>query len=247
MLTEDRYNKILLELYENGSASVTELTKITDASESTVRRDITALAKIGKLKKVRGGAMSAESGIIKREMRRSEDADPGNTERIAKYAASVIEKDDFVFIDGGEMTEKMIAYISVKGAKFVTNSLHNACLMARRGLRVYMPGGEVRNPDKILVGTACIESIGRYNFTKSFLETSGISTETGFTTEDIDEADVKRAAVNKSLKTYILAGKQKFGRSATVTFANMQDACIITEKMPNDRYKDVTVIMEVGE
>lgn len=52
MLTEQRY-EIILELLETRkSVTVTELKEILDTSESTVRRDITALDKMGRLTKV---------------------------------------------------------------------------------------------------------------------------------------------------------------------------------------------------
>ena len=49
MLTEQRYETILRMLEERGSVTVTELKDLLDASESTVRRDITALGKAGRL------------------------------------------------------------------------------------------------------------------------------------------------------------------------------------------------------
>ena len=52
MLTEQRYETILRMLDERGSVTVTELKDLLDASESTVRRDITLLAKAGRLIKV---------------------------------------------------------------------------------------------------------------------------------------------------------------------------------------------------
>ena len=54
MLTEQRYEIILGLLREKNSVTVTELKDILDASESTVRRDITALYKAGKLTRVFG-------------------------------------------------------------------------------------------------------------------------------------------------------------------------------------------------
>ena len=54
MLTEQRYETILRMLDERGSVTVTELKDLLDASESTVRRDITALGKAGRLIKVFG-------------------------------------------------------------------------------------------------------------------------------------------------------------------------------------------------
>lgn len=58
MLTEQRYQIILDLLKEKKSVTATELKEILDTSESTVRRDITALHKAGKLIKVFGGAVA---------------------------------------------------------------------------------------------------------------------------------------------------------------------------------------------
>ena len=58
MLTEQRFDIILKLLEEKKSVTVTELRELLDASESTVRRDITALDKAGKLTKVFGGAVA---------------------------------------------------------------------------------------------------------------------------------------------------------------------------------------------
>ena len=52
MLTQQRHEIILKLLKEKGSITVTEVRDLLDTSESTVRRDITALDKEGKLEKV---------------------------------------------------------------------------------------------------------------------------------------------------------------------------------------------------
>ena len=249
MLTEERYNKILFELSTNRSVSVSDLTEITGASESTVRRDLLALAKMGKLKKVHGGAVTNESGILLKEPNVKEKLKLNSSakERIAKYAAGLILKNDFVFIDAGTTTEKMIEYISQKDATFVTNAFNHAYLLARRGFKVYLTGGEVKASTEAVVGISCVETINHYNFTKCFLGTNGITPETGFTTHDIDEASVKRAVAQKSYVTYILSDNSKFGKSAAITFADIKKACIITDRLQDNRYRDLTIIKEVGE
>ena len=60
MLTEQRYQLILELLEKQKSITVTEVKELLDTSESTVRRDITALDKAGKLTKVFGGAIALE-------------------------------------------------------------------------------------------------------------------------------------------------------------------------------------------
>ena len=60
MLTEERHHEILDLLNRRGAVTVIELTKLLKTSESTIRRDLNALARIGKLNKVHGGATALE-------------------------------------------------------------------------------------------------------------------------------------------------------------------------------------------
>ena len=57
MLTEERYNIILELLREKRSVTVAEIKDRLGISESTIRRDLNALAQEGKLTKVFGGAV----------------------------------------------------------------------------------------------------------------------------------------------------------------------------------------------
>ena len=61
MLTEQRYEQILKLLEKEGSITVTEVKELLNISESTVRRDITALHNAGKLVKVFGGAVASDT------------------------------------------------------------------------------------------------------------------------------------------------------------------------------------------
>ena len=60
MLTEQRYEVILKLLEEKNSITVSEVKDLLNTSESTVRRDITALHNAGKLVKVFGGAVACD-------------------------------------------------------------------------------------------------------------------------------------------------------------------------------------------
>ena len=58
MLGEERQQAILAAVEQRHSISVQELMQLLDISESTIRRDLTALDKEGRLVKVHGGAMA---------------------------------------------------------------------------------------------------------------------------------------------------------------------------------------------
>ena len=113
MLMEKRFQEILRILEEQGTVSVQDLTESLDASEATIRRDLSQLAQMGKLKKIYGGAASLETGYQTREIRVEERQELYVEEKkqIAKYAASLIEPGDFVYVDAGSSTEYLVEYI----------------------------------------------------------------------------------------------------------------------------------------
>ena len=116
MLTEKRYEVILNLLNEKNSVTVTEIKELLGISESTIRRDLAALDKAGKLIKVFGGAVAADGGFTTAELSVAQKAEINKDEKtaIARYAASLIERDDFVYLDAGTTTGQMIDFIKEK-------------------------------------------------------------------------------------------------------------------------------------
>lgn len=247
MLTEERHSRIVALVEEKESISVPELATLLNTSESTVRRDLLALDRLGRLRKVHGGAVKAETGMLLTEPNVSDKKKLFFAEKdaVAKYAAGLIKNGDFVFIDAGTTTEKMLTYITEKNVTFVTNAFNHARQLARRGYKVLLAGGELKDTTEAIVGVSCVEMLKNYNFTKCFLGTNGISPEGGFTTHDIDEAAVKRTAAERGYITYVLADHSKFNKTAAVSFAGISKACIITDRVPDEKYRSLTVLKEV--
>ena len=131
MLTEQRFDIILKLLEERKSITVTELRELLDASESTVRRDITALDKAGKLTKVFGGAVALNHKVTAYEptVAQKSELNKEEKQKIAKYAASLITPDDFVYLDAGTTTGLMLEYLEGVKAAFVTNAVSHAQTM----------------------------------------------------------------------------------------------------------------------
>ena len=243
MLTEERLQGIERIVKEKGSASIPELMERMGISESTARRDLTLLDKQGRLQKVRGGAMiisdvysTKEDTVLQKKDRNLEEK-----VEIAKYAASLIEPDDFVFIDAGTTTAYMIDYITQRNATYVTNAVLHARRLAAAGFRVFLTGGELKGSTEALIGTEAVGALQRYHFVKGFFGVNGITLKCGFTTPDIHEASVKKAAVAQCRKCYILADSEKFNRVSPVTFAPFYGAKIITDSIPMEyaEYKNI--------
>lgn len=246
MLTEQRFDIILKLLEERKSITVTELRELLDASESTVRRDITALDKAGKLTKVFGGAVALNHKVTAYEPTVAQKSELNKEEKkkIAKYAASLITPDDFVYLDAGTTTGLMLEYLAGARAVFVTNAVSHAQTLAKMGIRVYLIGGELKSSTEAVVGSQAMQMIQMSHFTKGFFGTNGITRREGFTTPDTSEAIVKSTAMKQCKDVYILTDKSKFGEVSSVTFGGFTDAKILTEEIPKE-YQDSKNILKV--
>lgn len=230
MLQEERFNKILEELAENGAVKNIELSRKLNVSESTIRRDINELDELGELKKVFGGAVGIKKHVNTREEDIVTKAAVHVEEKdiIAKYAAGFICDDDSVFIDAGTTTERMTDYITNRKATYMTNGIVHAQKLAQRGFRVNIVSGAVKKVTLSVIGVNAVKSLSNLNFTKCFMGANGIDLEKGFTTPDMDEAMIKEEVVNRSNDVFILADSSKFGQVSAVTFAKLKGKCIIT-------------------
>ena len=249
MLTEKRQKEILKLLGEKGSVTVQELTEKLNASESTIRRDLTLLHQKGELVKVFGGAVQTESRInireekvaLRKELKKEEKI------RIARYAASLVEPDDFVYLDAGATTGYMIPFLSVQSAEFVTNAVSHALKLAEKGFRVTLIGGELKAATEAIVGNEAYVNLQKYNFTKGFWGTNGVSLHSGFTTPDINEAMIKKCAMTHTQTRYILCDSSKFHKVSPVSFGEFGSAQIITDKLPDESYRQYENIRIASE
>ena len=64
MLAEERLARIMKLLSQQRTATVQELCEALDASESTIRRDLNELDRMGKVNKVHGGATLPDSQFL---------------------------------------------------------------------------------------------------------------------------------------------------------------------------------------
>ena len=247
MLTEERYSIILNTVNRKKSVGLNELCELLDTSESTVRRDLGILNDKGALVRVRGGAIAVDDSFAFFEQNVDEKAALfiREKEAIARYAASMLDEGDFVFIDAGTTTEKMIDFLPEKQITFVTSAFVHAKKLAQKGFKVFLPAGEIKLSTEAIIGAGCVASLDQYNFTKCFMGVNGISVTGGYSTPDPNEASVKAAAIKNSRTAYILADHSKFDRVSSVKFAPLNKCGIITDRLEDRKYLAETSVKEV--
>lgn len=244
MLTEDRQDAIVQLVEQNQSMTSQQLMKHFDASESTIRRDLQDLENKGLLYRVRGGAKAKnfrglndiEAGVASRRVLNREEK-----EKIAAMAVRLIEPGDTVYIDGGTSTECLVKLIQEKDAFYVTNAINHARILSEKGLHVSIPGGQYRALTEAVVGEEACEFLDKYNFSIGFFGTNGIC-ETGYTTPDLQEAMLKKKAVSKCAKSYVLADHSKYGLRQRISFAQPEQCTLICDAAKPEEYSHLDVL-----
>ena len=248
MLAEERVALILKFISENRTATVQQLCEALDASESTIRRDLNELDRQGKVNKVHGGATLPDSQFLADEptMAAKETLAVAEKQAIARAAAALIRKEDFVFLDAGSTTLALAQAVSGPAleAAYVTNGVAHARLLAQKGCKVCLPGGLLRPQTEAIIGAAALTAIQQYNFTKAFMGANGVALGSGFTTPDPEEAAVKAAVIRRAREAWFLVDDTKFAQVYPAVICDLHSGAILTNRCPNPKYRQYTLIKE---
>ncbi|UOQ49947.1 DeoR/GlpR family DNA-binding transcription regulator [Gracilibacillus caseinilyticus] len=228
MLTIERQDLILSLLKKQEVVTVKQFCEAANASESTIRRDLTELEKKQYIKRVHGGASllkktREEPTILEKSTRHQQEKS-----MIAQRAASFVEQGDTVYLDAGTSTMELIPFLENKEVVVVTNGIPHVQLLTERGIETYVISGKAKKGTAALIGTKAVDAIKEFHFDKCFLGINGIHLEQGLTTPDPEEASVKRTAIAQSQASYILADPSKFGEVAFANVAQLSEVSIIT-------------------
>lgn len=246
MITEERQQQIMLRLRQKGTVKVCDLVTQLNTSESTIRRDLVQLENMNYLRRVHGGAVSVQSKGVERSYHDKSTQNSRQKDGIAKYAASLINEGDSIYLDSGTSVYEMIKYLKQKKVMVVTNGLSHVEALIEHHIPCILLGGKVKPKTKAIVGHEALQALGRYRFDKCFMGTNGVHLSYGFTTPDPEEADIKERAIASTNEVFMLADDSKFGEVSFTRFANLEQAQIITNLDENlEDYQEMTTIRAV--
>ncbi|KHD86002.1 DeoR/GlpR family DNA-binding transcription regulator [Heyndrickxia ginsengihumi] len=235
MLTEQRHRMILELLKSKNIVSIQEFTAYTNSSESTIRRDLTQLEKKKLLKRIHGGAQRLHGKLQEPNIVEKTAQNTRVKEKIGLYAASLVEKDDCIYLDAGSTTMQMIQYLNPGNHMVVvTNGITLIPHLLAKGIKTYLIGGLVKPRTEAVIGSGALNDINGYRFDKCFLGTNGIHPKLGCTTPDPEEAILKSKALELSQEGFILADDSKFGEISFSKFAELSDVTIITNELEQE-------------
>ena len=253
----DRRRKIHETLKERHNISINELCDMFGVSKNTIRRDIADLEEKGIIEKVYGGIVLAETPDDAPEPFAFREArNLAAKKLIGRLAAAQVTDGDVIYIDSGTTTVHMIPYLlERKRLTIVTASVHVINMAASYNrLNVISTGGTFYAPSMAFVGPQVIECLHRYNVTKTFLASTGLSLEHGATNTSPLECEIKQCMMHKDCPHFLLVDSSKFDHATLMSYAPLKDLdYIITNEMPPEKYvrhcaeNDVQLIVPTGE
>ncbi|GHT06076.1 DeoR family transcriptional regulator [Planctomycetales bacterium] len=234
MLGVERNNFILATLEEKKAVTVAELAAALAVTEVTVRTLLNHLARQGRLRRTRGGAV-AMSMAGEMDLSHKAQICVRQKKAIASAAYQYIEAHNTVYLDAGTTTLELAKKIK-NGAKrrltVVTNALNIATelLAEAADMTVILTGGELRGGVVSCVGAIAEQALSLLHFDKAFLGANHVSRRFGAGTPNLQEASVKRGAVEAAEKSYLLCDAGKFSGSSTARICPLTAfAAIITD------------------
>jgi len=181
----------------------------------TVRRDVRELEKQGYLKLTRGGAYAQIVRSIDILLSpRADDQGEAKT-MIGKYAASLIEPGEVIFIGPGSTTAQFVQYLNPDlNLTVISASIPHASFLAAKGFKVISTGGEIATDDIAQTGYIAQENIKRFFASKAIIGTRGVAKDVGITDINIEIAQLSSLMVAQSAKVLVLADISKVGVKA---------------------------------
>ena len=242
MLANQRREKILELLQEDGSAKVVDLARLFKVTEVTIRQDLEKLDKDGLIIKEHWGAFfkNVEDQVRTFSLVHQDNMD--KKERIAIKCLEFIESGDTIILDSGSTTTEIAKKLKgIKNLTVITNALNIALILgAEPGIEVIMTGGEFKPPTLSLTGQKAADFFKGLNVNKLFLATAGISLKAGLTYPSISDIVVKKAMIDAAETTYLVADSTKIGKSAFASLGALSLInYIVTDSGIQDNYLKV--------
>jgi DeoR/GlpR family transcriptional regulator of sugar metabolism len=242
MLANQRKEKILELLKEDGSAKVIDLARIFKVTEVTIRQDLEKLDREGLVKREHGGVHLKNVEDQVRNFSLTHQEYLKEKEIIAEKCLDFIHPGDTIILDSGSTTTEIAKkIIDIHGLTVITNALNIASLLgAHPNIEVVMTGGEFKPPTLSLTGQKAADFFNGINVQKLFLATAGISLKSGLTYPSLSDLVVKKAMIDAADTTYLVADSTKIGKSAFASLGALSLIdYIITDEGVEDKHKQV--------
>ncbi|HEY2694999.1 MAG TPA: DeoR/GlpR family DNA-binding transcription regulator [Pseudonocardiaceae bacterium] len=246
MSLSERHQSIIDNVRSRGRVSVVELSDALGTSEMTIRRDLEELARLGVLRRVRGGAVSLlgqgdELPFAVREMQ------VGAAKlRIAKAVGELVDDGEVVLLDSGTTGLEIAKVLAGRPLTVMPLSLQAADVLATAPTtKVLLPGGELRPVELTATGPLAEATVRALRFDTAVITCCGVSVGAGITAISLADAAVKATAIEVANRIVLAADSTKFARTTMAVVAPLTevDVLVTDDQLPRSVH---TLLTDMG-
>ncbi|TWT63952.1 DeoR/GlpR family DNA-binding transcription regulator [Rubinisphaera italica] len=245
MLPDQRRAKILDFAERNGFASLQQLVEATEASESTIRRDLEVLDRSGHIRRTRGGiAYSGESLTTFED--RTTRALP-QKQRIGRAIAEMVQPGESILLDGGTTTFEVARHLMNTPLQIVTNSLPIAQLLINApNIELILIGGYLYPKTGVALGPIAVDALSTIRVQRLIMSVGGI-TEEGMFNSNTLLVEAEQRMLETAEEVIVAVDSGKFGRNALAKVCDLnRPDRIIVDNGINDHWRNVMSTAGVG-
>ena len=224
MALKDRQENILQFLREKHEASISELCHALYVSEPTMRRDLAALHKAGKIIRTHGGALYRQElgENLPQELRERERADAKAI--IGRKCLAMVRDGDTVMVDGSSSAAALLQEIGVKKSIVViTNSAKAPLILADTKLKILVTGGELAPNTYAYVGSYAEEFLRGFHADICFFSVRTLTPDGDLTDNAIAENAVRKIMLARARRSVLLLDSEKLGEPCISTLCSLSD------------------------
>lgn len=211
MIPFERRQQILRILQQQPGVRVSELARLLNVTEATVRADLRTLEQEERVKRVRGGAVVINSTAP------SPDAQEAAADWIAAAGASMVEEGDAILLDAGALARRLARRLHQRRLTVTTYSLEVAQALAAQGRHtVILLGGVVRADGRATLPG--VQPPADLHARLAFVTGLGLTAEAGLT-DDEDEARWKELLLPVADQVVVLLEAKCVGQRAAAVSA----------------------------
>ncbi len=193
-------------------------------SEGTIRNDLNALEADGHLTRYHGGAiLNEQTGLHNTSFSARHEEHAIEKACIARHAAKYVNDGDSILLDASSTVYYLgLAIQGCQRLRVVTNGMDVARLLAKNPTNsVMLVGGTLNQDGSSVSGLFSEQIIQELHIQKAFVSCSGFSLEHGMTEVHLNEAHLKRKAIESTEQVIALVDSSKFGKEDLTTFASI--------------------------
>lgn len=235
MLAAERQAKIVDIIRQQGSVQVDDLAQELQVSTMTIRRDLEKLQEDNLLERCHGGA------VAKKEVTYADKSTSHKNEKIklAKACGSMVSEGDNIYLDAGTTTYEIAKVIqNVPDIMVVTNDLEIAGLLKNSPVELFLCGGMVQKSTGSMLGYYATQMIQNFRFDVGFFGAASINAELEVLTPTVDKAFLKRTALERCRRSYLVVDNSKFEKQAMAKVSQLSDyTAVITDRILKEEEK----------